>query len=470
MATNPAATGTTAADTRAAEAFGDDAGDPVNATSSAPGARESARDRLGVVARSPYALWGGFVVAHVVLWLTALLGDGMPLGDVTLVYLPWAQNAQDFHVIMGLNAPWVYPVIAMIPVMIPLVAGAAHYVVVWLAMVTLFNGAAFALLLLRGRRRPVVAAWWWLGFLVVLGPIAMGRLDAISSAIAIVAVTWLARRPRVAAVLLAIATWIKVWPAGIILAVIIAVRRRWAVLAWVVGTSVVVVILAVAFGGFSDLFSFVTQQTGRGLQIEAPVSAPWMWAAAVHARGVFIYYDQGLHTFQITGANSIGAVSGFMTLALAVAVIAVSLIGLRAVLRKAPTSHVLPQLALGIVAALIAFNKVGSPQYIDWLAAPVVLGIIMCGRRFLTPAILVAVTAALTQLFYPYLYDQLLVLNAWVLAALTARNVMLFVVLGWAIVALWRAGREPRATRQDAVDPGFDTAQARTWPLSINRP
>ena len=120
---------------------------------------------------------------------------------------------------------------------------------------------------------------------------------------------------------------------------------------------------------------------------------------------------------------------------------------------------------LAIVTVLIAFNKVGSPQYIAWLAAPVILGIIMSGRRFLTPAVLVGITAGLTQLFYPYLYQQLLDLNAWMLAVVTLRNLMLFVVLGWAVVALWRTGTRARSLVPASTKP----AERGVWPLEDGR-
>jgi len=430
------------------------------ATEVAVAPRPPLRERAVALSRNVYAQWGAFLLVHVVLWSTAWLGAGMPLGDVTLVYRPWAQEAQYGYAFMGVTAPWVYPVLAMIPVLIPLIAGPDNYVVAWLAMVTVFDVIAFAVLTLRGRRRPTIAAWWWLAFLLLLGPIAIGRLDAVSVAIVIVAVVWIAARPSVAAVLLAVATWIKVWPAGVILAVVIALRRRWRVVGWVVATSAVVALLVIVFGGASELFGFVSQQTGRGLQIEAPISAPWLWAAALHAPGSTIYYDTQLLTFQVTGAK-IDVASAVMTPALAIAVLVVALIGLRAVIRKAPTALVLPQLTLAIVTALIAFNKVGSPQYIDWLAAPVILGIIMSGRRFLVPAVLVAVTAALTQLFYPYLYLEILNLDAWMIGVLTVRNIMLFVVLGWSVVALWRTGGRRRVGAGVIAVDG-----ARPWPFA----
>ncbi|MGA0568852.1 hypothetical protein ACO2Q7_16095 [Rathayibacter sp. KR2-224] len=435
----------------------DAVGDAVDAR------RQQARasNLIRSLARNTYALWGAFLLVHVVLWLCALFGEGMPLGDVTIVYLPWAQLAQHGYAFMGVTAPWVYPLLAMVPVLIPLVAGADNYVMAWLAMVTVFDVIAFAVLVARGHRRALVAAWWWLGFLLLLGPIAVGRLDAVSVAIVIVAVVWLAARPTVASVLLAIATWIKVWPAGIVLAVVIAARSRWRVLGYVLFTSAVIGIVAIAFGGAADLFSFATQQTGRGLQIEAPISAPWLWAAALHG-GASVYYDQTLLTFQVLGAG-VAQTSALMTPVLAVAVVAVALIGLRAVLRKAPSLVVLPQLMLAIVTTLIAFNKVGSPQYIHWLAPPVILGIITAGRRFRTPAVLVAVTAGLTQLFYPYLYLQVLYLNAWMLGVVTVRNVMLFVVLGCAVVALWRTGTVGRgqASAHSPVPPADEV-----WPLT----
>ena len=79
------------------------------------------------------------------------------------------------------------------------------------------NAAAFAVLLTRGRA-VAVAAWWWLGFLAVLGPIALARIDSITVPIALAGMLLLATRPRIAAVLLTIAAWIKVWPAALVAA------------------------------------------------------------------------------------------------------------------------------------------------------------------------------------------------------------------------------------------------------------
>ncbi|WP_434316774.1 hypothetical protein [Leifsonia sp. P73] len=142
---------------------------------------------------------------------------------------------------------------------------------------------------------------------------------------------------------------------------------------------------------------------------------------------------------------------------LALTVLVVALIGIRSLRRGTPYTRILPELSLALVTAFIAFNKVGSPQYIVWLAAPVVIGLVYQGRGFKTPAILVLTTAALTQVIYPYLYDGLLVPLPAMVAVLTARNLMYFAVLGWTIGALWRKRHRDEASG--------DLLPAHAWPF-----
>jgi hypothetical protein len=72
--------------------------------------------------------------------------------------------------------------------------------------------------------------------------------------------------------------------------------------------------------------------------------------------------------------------------------------------RGSDPSHVLPAVALTLTVVLIVFNKVGSPQYIGWLAAPIIAGLVL-ERRFIAPAFIALLLGALTQAFYPYLYN-----------------------------------------------------------------
>ena len=164
------------------------------------------------------ALWLAFAIVHgALVWLN-LTARGDPLGDVTAVYRVWAENAAAGYVRMGIDAPWVYPILAFAPMAGSLAFGSEWYGQTWLAIVVLLDAAAFAILLgdRRLSRTRRIAAWWWLGFLALLGPIALGRIDAITVPLAITGLLWAAGRPRVAAMLLTIGAWVKVWPAALL--------------------------------------------------------------------------------------------------------------------------------------------------------------------------------------------------------------------------------------------------------------
>ena len=90
-------------------------------------------------------------------------------------------------------------------------------------------------------------------------------------------------------------------------------------------------------------------------------------------------------------------------------------------------------------------NKVGSPQFVAWLAAPVVLGLVYRPARFAVPAMLAAAIALFTHVIYPYWYGWLLVADPAFVFLLTVKAVLLIVLLVWGVRALWQAGtrREP---------------------------
>lgn len=412
-------------------------------------------------------MWAAFVLVHLWLGLLNLYAPGLPFGDVTIVYKFWMDQAFIGHVIVGIDTLWVYPIAALLPMLLSYAFGPDQYGSTWLTMVMLLDAVAFGFLTGWGRSRARVGvAWWWIGFLVLLGPIALGRIDSVSVPLALIGVILISSRPRAAAVLLTLATWIKVWPVAILLAAVISLKDRWRIVTTGLLVSGAVVVIALGLGSGSNVFSFVTQQTGRGLQPESPVGSIFMWLALARVPGASVFYDQSILSYGVNGPGDLVAIA-LITPLLALTVFVICLLGLRALRAGAAAGDLFPPLALALTSALLAVNKVGSPQYIAWLAVPIVLGLATHlaghGRSFRTPAILGLVIAALTQVIYPYLYRWLLALNPLLVSALTVRNILEFVLLGWAIFAIVRS---PAASWDDGRDEEWLPS---VWPLDSNR-
>jgi hypothetical protein len=426
-----------------------------------------ARRLAATIARSPTALWSAFVITHLWLGFLNLTAAGEPLGDVVNQYRGWTEQADYSNYYVGIDKAWVYPIVALLPMVLAGVFGLTDYAGTWLALVFVLDLVAFAALVgWRRPGRPVVIGWWWIGFLLLLGPIALGRIDSISVPIALVAVLILASRPRTAAFLLTIATWIKVWPAALIAAILIASKSRLQVFLTAVVTSGVIIAIALALGSRANVFSFITQQTARSLQVESPASTIWMWLSYFHIGGSFPYYNQLINTFEVTGPAS-SAVAALLNPLFALVVILLAAIGSVAAQRGAAVTELLAPLSLAFVTAFIAFNKVGSPQYMTWLVVPIVLGLVTRsmghGRSFRFPAVVGLIIAGLTQVIYPYLYDQLLELHLPLLLALTARNILTLVLFGWAVSVVVRQSRA--FTQHDVIAPTESWLPA-AWPFT----
>jgi hypothetical protein len=438
----------------------------------AAGPADRILSELRQAGRDPVTLWSAFVLVHLWLVLVNLILDGgNPIADVSSVYRYWVDRALVEGHWVGIDGPFVYPILALVPMLasgalyplaqaVPGLGGLAEgwtlFTVTWLVIVTLLDAAA--LLALTGRRRRggqdgtgdtrrragLRAAWWWVLFLLVLGPIAVSRIDAITVPVAVVAVTLVASRPAVASLLLTIAAWMKVWPGVIVMALVVVSKARMRVV--VAGAAVSAVVLggALSLGAGLNALSFVTEQTGRGLQVEAPISTVWMWQAWAGVPGTRVYFDTDILTWQVDGRGVVAA-GDVMTPLLVLVTLAVTTLAVVLVRRGALASAILPPLVLALLAGLIAFQKVGSPQFISWLAVPVVLGIVTrgigAGPSFRTPALLVLLVAALTQVVYPVLYGELLRLDWGMLVALSARNLLLIVLFGVAVAGLLRAAR-----------------------------
>ena len=214
-------------------------------------------------------------------------------------------------------------------------------------------------------------------------------------------------------------------------------------------TTAGVVVVAILLGGGPQLLSFLSQQAGRGLQIESVIATPWIWDTALHRPGgTSIYYDTGILTFQLDGPG-VDTAAALATPLVALAAAVLLLLAVRAVRIGREAITILPVLALALTVALILFNKVGSPQFVTWLAVPICYGLVVGragnGPAFRVPALLALAIAPLTQLIYPFWYDDLLAATPLAVFVLTVRNVLYVALFVWSVVELVRLARRDRA-------------------------
>lgn len=392
------------------------------------------------------SLWIGFVAVHLVLTALNIWAPGLPLGDVTRTYVVWANHAQEGLDRMGIDQAWVYPILAFAPMALSLYLPFFDYGLSWLLIVAVLDAFAFAVLLGRGtlsvsRRR---AAQWWLIFLIALGPIALGRIDAITIPFAMAGLLWAIGRPRLSSALLTLGMWLKVWPGAIWAAFVMTARRRAEIVVIAVVMSVVIIVFSVLAGAGWNTFGFVAQQAGRGLQVESLGAIPFLWAIVFGSDAHSVIFNMDILTFEVIGPGT-AQVASWMTPFMALTMAIVAGLGFWAVWRGASTARVLPELALGLTLTLIVTNKVGSPQYITWLAPVIVYGLVIARARFGLAAKLSLGIALLTQIIYPYLYGHLLAVAPWQVGVMTIRAGLQIWLLIWVCQSLWEASKSRSA-------------------------
>ncbi|MDQ0030531.1 glycosyltransferase 87 family protein [Arthrobacter bambusae] len=394
----------------------------------------------------PSSVWWGFAAVHVYFlgWMASFFMSGNTFSD-TEQYRQWAMagyNPADLH---GAISPWVYPVLAQIPIFLAGIAGPGPYLLVWTLIITALNAAGL-FILTRGPRRAtgIAPAWWWLFFTVFMGYLSFARVEGITAPIVLVALLYAATRPVAAGILLSIATWIKVWPAAVLVPIVIASRRRLRIIACGVAVTAIVALGTYLSGGLPHILDFLTNQGERGMQLEATFSTPWVWLSVLNIAGSKIADNVAINSTEVYGPGA--NVAAFMMQPLFVlAAVAGSALLLWALRRGAEPEELFLEGALMMTTAFIVFNKVGSPQFIIWLAPVVVAGLTHDWNRWRVPAALLMGIAMTTFVIYPLFYTPLIHANPVMAAVLTTRNVLLVVLLWWSVQRTQELGRRSRA-------------------------
>jgi hypothetical protein len=360
--------------------------------------------------------------------------------DVDL-YRYWMWLGAHLGVWPVLGGTWVYPAGAIVPMLIPAAVSTTSgyaYAYAWSAMIMALD--ALAVVVLMRRSRSLVGTWWWMAFMVLLGPVSIGRLDAVIVPVMIVALAVLLTRPRLASALLTAGAWIKVSPGAILIPLVLASRRPWRDVVVPAGLVSVFIVIEVAIGGGgSHVASFMTEQGVRGLQIESVGATPWV-LAGLFTTSVTRYLNQELVTWEITGPGSTIAVDFLgLALPLGLAVLAALFYWLHR--RAGAALHLqafVVRAALLVELVLIVLNKVGSPQYLAWIAAPIALALAQRLPGWRRTAWMAATLAILTQTEFPLDYGALLNGQIGISLVLVARNVLLVVLVVHTVRALVR--------------------------------
>jgi Glycosyltransferase family 87 len=287
-------------------------------------------------------------------------------------------------------------------------------------------------LVLRAQRAPPGRVWGVLMFAAVaplaLGSVVLSRFDLWPAALVAVAVAALAwGRWRLASVVLGVAVSVKLYPAVLIPIAVAAAWRRGGRRAGLLAVALALGAAAVVFLPFFVLaphgvWESVTGQLRRPLQLESLGSAVLLVAHHVFGAGVTVKSSHGSQNLGGAGPDSLAAVLTVLQ--------AASLVWVWTAYARGRIGLV--QACAAALAALVAFGKVLSPQFMIWLIAIVPL---VPGRRGLKATVLLAAALVLTQAWFPFRYwdlaNHLSATVSWLVLARDLALVALAVLLAW---------------------------------------
>jgi len=324
--------------------------------------------------------------------------------------------------------------------------GSAPFLFIWVLMITALNGLAVAKLTGWGKKRQAIpAALWWLGFTALLGWLGFARVDGFTAPIVLIALCFGVARPFLTSAILSAATWMKVWPAAVVLALFTVVKQRVQVVLAGVLVTAAVVLLALSMNSLPKLLNFLLQQGDRGMQLEATFTTPWLWMSVLGIGDAHMYMNQDINSMQVDGPGTQLMSVLMQPLLIVAALVVAGLVfwALHTGKGDADRTELLLLGALALVTAFIVFNKVGSPQFMVWLSPAVAVGLTHHWRMWRVPATLLIAIGALTFVVYPLFYDALSHNNPVMAGVLTLRNVLLVVLFAWSLRQLFLVGRRP---------------------------
>ncbi len=266
---------------------------------------------------------------------------------------------------------------------------------------------------------------------LLTGSVALSRFDFWPAALAVLALAAvLHERLVLAALALGAAIAAKLWPAvlaPLVVAHVWRTRGPRAAAAWLLGLVAVDAAIFLPFAVLSPggLRASFHAQIARPLQLESLGGAVLIAVHHLAGTSLHVVTTYGSQNLDGTGARAVEiatTVAGVLALATVWTLYA----------RRAADGERLVAHAAAAVAAVLAFGKVFSPQFVIWLVPLVPL---VRGKRGIAAGGLLASALVLTQLWFPRHYwplaQHLAQPESWLLLARDLVVVALAVLLAW---------------------------------------
>ncbi|MCK9898929.1 glycosyltransferase 87 family protein [Frankia sp. Cpl3] len=406
-------------------------------------------------------LLAGWILSRVLLLLLAVHGQVFGAqqsvrGDLDL-YRAWGRILVHDGAVPG-DEKWQYPPGAAVLLALP---GAPRewlgvpYEVSFLLLILAVDAAVTWALARRSHR----AARYWLLTTLALGPVTVARFDLVPAAAALAALLALDARPGRFGGWVALGAAVKVWP-GLLLVSLGRgglAGRRGDVLARggriAAGAAAVVAGLAVALalaGWWRGALGFLDAQSARGLQIEAVSATPFV-VARMFGAGEAPAYSHGSLQFDGTAARGVATACSVVEMILILVAVLFWWARRPGPDAGQPTAADIAGRGLALVMIISVTSRVLSPQYLIWMLVLVAARIALTpdgsaepvrpvppvrpdGRGLsMDPAVLLAVAAVLTQVVYPWRYNDVVQGRVVGSLLLLARNVLLVIVAWYAL-------------------------------------
>jgi hypothetical protein len=192
------------------------------------------------------------------------------------------------------------------------------------------------------------------------------------------------------------------------------------------------------------------------MQLEATFTTPWLWLSVLNIGDSRMYMNTDINSMQVDGPGT-AVMSFLMQPLLILAALLVAGLTFWALHNGkvngssepdggVDRTELLLAGALTLATAFVVFNKVGSPQFMVWLAPAVAVGLAHSWREWRVPAAMLIAIAVATFFIYPLFYDALSHNNPLMAGVLTIRNVLLVVLFLWSVRRLYSLGKKTSAS------------------------